>query len=423
MSKKATFAVLLLVALAIGLGVYDFYQKHEYKEITIHTGYTDEARKNDYYAARLFLKRMGIDTITKDSVQDLSGLPDTNTVLVITTQRSTLSPQRTDELIEWVKSGGHLIATSTRDWKYQGKYDEDEDEDSEDEEELDDRESPDPLQRYMGVRSGSRISLIDEDEEEDSIIDGLLPKLKTEKEGVYKIALKGASKPLSIENSWYNPLTVDDEHKAQTEEVNLYLGNFILRQNIGDGMVTLVSDLDFVTNEGIENYDHAEILWHLIHGLHKPLAQPKHVWLIHNDNMPSLWSIIWKNAWTFVLSLAILFFAWLLMSARRFGPMIPKQQEDRRSLMEHITSSGNFYWKNNKKQLLVNSSRDALTRRLAQVFPGWTQLSEKQQVKQLAEHVSMDTKAVHRLLFAPNIEQIDEFTQLIGDLERIRKEI
>ncbi len=415
MSRIVAISIALLIAVLVGFGVYQFYQTHEYKEKTIHTGFLGEARKNQFYASRLFLKRMGIDTQTRESIQDVLTLPSTDTVLVITTRRTTLSPRRTDEIIDWVKSGGHLIGLATRDWIYSGSL-KDEDEDFE-EDEL----SPDPLQRFMGVRTRSRISSDESSDEVESIIDEFLDE--EDSKTIHQIKLVGLDKALSLNSPSYRPIVVSQERRSKTEEVPLFAGNFLVRQKIGEGMVTLVSDLDFIQNDEIEEHDHAEIFWQLIHGLHKPIDQPTRVWLIHNDEMPSLWALIWQYSWAFILSLGLLFIAWMMKSTRRFGPMIPKQEEDRRSLMEHISSSGNFYWKHNKKQKLVESSRGALMHRLSQIHPGWAQRTEEERVKILAEQVSMEPKAVHRLLHEPDIEQADEFTQLIRQLDKIRKQI
>ncbi len=418
MSKLSSALIALLILLLIAYGAYDFYQNFEYKEKTIHTGYKGEARKNPYYASRLFLKRMGIPTETKNSLQDFGALPDTDTLLIITTRRSTLSPQRTQKLIDWVKSGGQLIALATSNWKYNGS--ENELEEDYNPEKWDKKwDSPDPLQRYMGVRKAPKNTF-------EKIIEkvGIEAEVEIEaddKEKVYSIKLQGSDKPLKLNDSWFRPLFVDEEHKSQTEEIKLNQQNYIVRQKVGNGLITLVTDMNFFKNTKIELQDHAEILWQLVHGLHHSINSPKRIWLIHNDKMRPLWKILWQNYWAFLISLSLLLVFWLFKISQRFGPMIPKEEENRRSLNEHITSSGYFYWKNNKKQALIESSRKALAQRLARVHPGWTQYSEEQQIKLLAEQLSIKPEAIQKLLHAENIEQADEFTQLIKQIEEIRK--
>ena len=306
------------------------------------------------------------------------------------------------------------MALATSDWKYSGseKIISEEDEDS-----VEKKGSPDPLQRFMGVHKAPRSLFYDDEDEEDkgkdTDNDRTIPDLK----------LRVSDKPLKLDDPMYRPILVDDKHKAQTEEIELGFNNYIVRQKIGNGLVTLITDMGFIQNDKIESADHAEILWHLVHGLHKPLNQPSNIWLIHNDKMPPLWDILWRNFWALILSLALLLLFWLYKSSQRFGPMIPKEEENRRSLNEHITSSANFYWKNNKKQILINSSRKALTQHLSRVYPSWTQHTEEEQIKLLAEQLSMKAESLHKLLYAQNIEQADEFTQLIKQLDKIRKNI
>ncbi|MCF6193761.1 MAG: DUF4350 domain-containing protein [Kangiellaceae bacterium] len=426
MSNRITVIFIALIFLSIiGFGVYNFYQTHEYKEVTTHTGFRGEARKNPLYATRLFLKRMGINTETKESVQGLDGFPNTDTVLLIDTNRSTLSNKRTLELIDWVKSGGHIIAKTTKDWKYSGS------------EKINDikksrKHSPDPLQRYLGVRTGSRTYYVDPDEDVETLIDEFIGAdvSGAEKENsddidkLDKISLEGVDKKLTLDLTRYRTILVDEDFEDVTEIIELDDNTFMIRQKVGDGLVTLIADMSFFENRAIEKADHAEILWNLIHGLHKPITQPKAVWLIHNDEMPSLWDILWNKAWAFILSLLFLFAAWLLLSTHRFGPMIPKQAENRRSLNEHISSSGNFYWKHDKKAKLIESSRKALLHRLTRIHPGWEQRTKEEQLMLLAAQTEMKPDSIQQLLYSdvhnPNFEQAETFTQLIKDLEKIR---
>ena len=445
MNKKSIFIIVLLVGLVIGYSIYAFYKTHEQKEVTVHTGLLSEARRNPLYASRLFLKRMGILAESKHSVKGITGqFPDTDTVMLIVTKRSSFSEDNTEELLDWVRSGGHLIARSVEDWKYAGRKN---DENS---------KSRDPLQQQLGISTGKQISFdyiqSDDDEtntskqaskdatdettdeesdsdssddfdlEDDSTIGKIIDFFTTSArdQAEHTIRLKGVNKPLKIQTNGFKRLLVDDEHAANTEEIKIDYQTFMIRQKVGKGMVTLISDIRFIKNYHLEKADHAEIFWHLIHGKHPNLHQPKDVWLIHSSELPNLLDLLLKYAWTFMLSLLFLFVAWLMFATRRFGPLIPKQQEDRRSLKEHITSSGNFYWKNNDKQKLIDSSRDALLDRLAQVHPGWNQRNKAEQISILAEQVSMAPKTIEHLLYAKNIDKADEFTTLIRQIERVR---
>lgn len=425
-NRTATILIVLLVSLIIGAGVYRFFTTHEYKEVETHSGLLNEARRNPYYASRLFLKRMGIPTIKKESLQTNWGFPNNDTVMIITTKRTGLSTARTEELLEWVESGGHLIARSTSDWYYGG----DEKVEKEINKMLSDKDSRDPLQRLLGIHSGERVYLADnEDKKKKNKAEDIVTELletKVEDTPEYEISLKGVSSPLKIQMDLYEDLVVDDPDQSashQTEQVKLKTGNFIIRKKVGEGLVTLISDMEFFQNYEIEKSDHAKILWHLVHGNHPNLHQPKNIWLVHDDEMASLWNLLWKHAWTLVLTLSLFLLLWMLQAIRRFGPVIPKQQEDRRSLNEHITSSGNYYWKHNKKQRLIESARQSLTQRLNRVHPGWANYSKEEQIKLLSNQLNMPSEALNKLLYDNNFEQADDFTWLIQQLEKVRKSI
>ncbi len=456
MDKKTRLLIGVLLSLLIGISVYSFYQTHEYKEIVVHTGFKGEARKNPLYAARLFLKRMGIPAINKESVQGMGELPGTDTVILLNSNRLSLSENRINTILNWVKSGGHLIAHATIDWDYFGeeddvtekKQDKDKDKNKEKQthDDVDDdtkkpayeddinqimekRNSRDPLQRALGIRTGKRVSyynwddLTDDEEktneEDESITDIFNATIRKAKE--HHIKLGNAPKKLTLRSNWFYPLILEEDRHATSERIKIDNHNFIIRQHLGKGMVTLASNLDFMENRTLEQSDHAEILWYLVHGLHTSLDQPAEIWLINHDEMPSLWTLMWRYGWAFLASLIVLFLAWLLKHSQRFGPLIPKQADDRRSLNEHISSSGNFYWKHNKKKQLIDSARQAVMQRLAHIHPGWAQLKQDEQIQILVEQTDMKPDLIEKLLFTGSFEQNEEFTYLIRKLENIRK--
>ncbi len=445
MSKTLGIIITVLITLLFAGGIYVFLETHEKKEKTIHTGLFGEARKNPLYAGRVFLKRMGIPTETKTSIQGFTGYPSSDTVIVINSKRTTLSILQTQQLINWVKNGGHVIALATNKWKFHRS-----DKSTDSEEVLngyqsinidtrltDNMYSTDPLQNYMGISTGKKIEYEDLNVAEKKQIDEIEELQKESEEdssdNLFKIQLSDAPRKFAINNSWYHPILVDPYYRNKTEIIKLRSSNFIVRQKIGSGLITLVSSLDFIENKQLEKADHAEIFWHLIHGINKPIDEPSKVWLIHSDKVPPLWDLIWRNAWMFIISLLFLFIAWLLLATRRFGPAIPKLSEDRRSLTEHISSSGSFYWKHNQKQQLLESTRSAVTQKLIRLHPNWNHLNEEQQVVlvvkdielvkdlELGKNLELNPKDIHRALYAPSIEQADEFTNTIRILESIRR--
>ncbi len=338
---------------------------------------------------------MGIPASAKQSLQGLNALPDTNTLLIISSERSTLSRQRTDDLYAWVNNGGHLMALTSVDYDFS---------DYEVEDESEEIPSSDPLQALLGVRTGERFSVYGK---------------KTQ----FKIDLKGAKHPLELQGESFYPIKSPNGFSSDDEIIKIKNKAFILRRHIGKGMVTLVADLDFINNRNIRKADHAEILWQLAHGL----DTPENVWLIHNDEVPALWRLMWKHAWALIITLTLMFVLWLYRAAHRFGPMIPKAAEDRRSLLEHINASGHFYWKHQQKAKLIASTREALNQRLAITHPGWKQLSDAEKSAQLAVRLERPQEEIQQLLFDPNYglnkRKSDDFIQLIKQLGACMKQL
>lgn len=429
MSKSVVISISLLVLLLLGGSVYVFLQLYEKKERTIHTGFLGEARTNPLYAGRLFLKRMGIPTETKTDIQGLTGFPDTDTVLVINSRRTSFSPNKTRELLEWVKSGGHVIALATHNWRYnrsgEDAYDNNDFEEAKTAEDSSQSKlSPDPLQRAMGVRTGTKIQYDDLNKADRDFIDKIKEtKNDFETDTLFKLELEGVDKKLAIANTWYHPILLKENPEFSTEVIKLRASNFIVRQKIGDGLISLVSSLEFIENKQIGKADHAEIFWHLIHGLHKPLNQPASVWLISSDKIPPLWEILWRNAWALLISLTIIFLFWILKASRRFGPIIPKAQENRRSLTEHISSSGNFYWKQKEQNKLLQSTRKAALERISKIHPNFEALTQQEKVDLLHSQHQLEHSLLTNALFEPLSHQSERFVTTIKNLELLRKSL
>jgi hypothetical protein len=307
------FTILVMIA-----GTLWFLNTFELKESEEQIGFRGEAKTNSLYAARLFLKRMGVPAERKDS---LSTLPNTDTVLVIDTQRYTLSRQKIDEILAWVKQGGHLITRARVPEDSTGLYGKNHDEND------DDKPSAkvDLLQTALGIRTGEHVLPEDDD----------LP---------ITAKLSGMGDTLEVDPQFFYALETDKKDKTYPQKYKK--ATWLLEKDWGEGLVTLAANLDFIENQAIDDYDHAEFFWQMVHARYD---EPTSVWLVHQDDMPPLWKLIWKHAWALVLTLAMLIPLTLLALSPRFGPMIPKPQPGRRRILEHIHASGLFMWKRHKQ--------------------------------------------------------------------------
>lgn len=430
--KRALYAIAILALAA--LLILSFQKNFEYVEKTQWQPLSGEARSNPLYAGMLFLRRMGIPTETIDSLQDLTTLPDTDTVLLISSSRQTLRDEQVSNLLDWVKSGGHLIIAGITDWN---SYFSDDSLVNEPNDGVGDES-----ERSEGEGAGTEDDEVyyDEDEMAEALaslptIDALQEFLDVElREKIQfdddktpeKISIKGSDKPLELGPYYYNSIVLRDKNTAsKLEQIAINGKNFAIRQPVEDGLITLVSDFAFINNYKIGEYDHAEILWNIVRG--KPmlagasgLQLPRAIWLIHSDERASLFAVIWKTWWALVITLAMLFVFWILRVSRRFGPVIAKETEDRRNLLEHIDASGAYYWKQKNQAILLESTRQAAQQQLAKSIPGWQAMSQQDQIQLLAKRLKMNESPLAKILYGNIANSAHEFTETIKQLEHIR---
>ncbi len=466
--NKPLFAFLVLLALLFAYSVYQFFQTHEYREVTQYAPFKGEARENPLFAARLFIRQMGIPAENKNNLQSIGNqYPDTHTTLILDTHRTTLSLRKIEQLLAWVREGGHLITRAQVDQELLSAFYEDP-EDYEEEEATSEGDEPDsdieenppaqtsdntPATQYCPDNSRDRIAeLIPEEDlysidplqsvlgiivlhpvylypdEDDSAANDatktttLAPWIRQKNHVEFDIGLGGVDTLLTLAMDPYFYALYSADDALYESENNVLIQNelFLLQQKVGKGQVTLIADFSIFENQLLREADNAEILWHL---LHTDQRLPSAVWLFHNDEMPNLFVLIWKYGWMVVLSLAALLLAWLYQSLHRFGPVIPKQAIARRRLLEHIDASGHYFWKKKDRQALIDSTRQALNQRIGQLHPTWKNTDEAGKVAHLAEMLKQPVANIQQLLFTAKVETDDDFIQLIKKLEDLRKHL
>lgn len=398
--KRIIIGVLLLVVLGI---VYMVHDKFERATEEIDIGFKGEARSNSLYASRLFLKAMGIPA-KKIELYALDNLPAVDTVLVINTHRTTLSKARIDKILKWVEQGGHLLTVAAPDYLEEDGY-------------------KDALQHKLGVSIARAYYLTNADKQsnEKNKHNGKDEQSTQNKQGeedddqpsTVSVTLAGLDKTYTVAMNSFYPI---QSNIKQEERVQVLNRTFLLNRPYGGGLVSLISDLELAENNWIEEYDHAEFFWQLIHRHH---ASPRNVWLLNSDDMPPLWQWLWQYASAFIITLLLLSLLWFFGIAQRFGPLIPQPVLDRRRILEHIQASGYFFWRHDQQQL-IQSSRESVQQKFATLFPAWHQLNQQEQLKYASEYSKLSTDELQRLLYEEKPLSADGFTLLIQQLEKLR---
>lgn len=396
----AVFAAGLLAA-----GTAWFLNTFELETLDEFTGYKGEARNNSLFAARLFSKQMGIPAERHDG---LASFPDTDTVIVLNTERFSLSDNKITELLNWVDQGGHLITRARVDLENKA------DAEAETGSETEDR---DILQTRLGISIGAH-ELPDDDD---------LPA---------RIQLPNSSESVGVELDFFNGL---ETNAKNARAYSLTGANWLIQQPQGKGLVTVVSTLDMIENSALDNADHGKFFWYLLQS-HNP--DYKQVWLVHQDTLPHLFVLLFRHASPvlIVLGLLLLFTFWSLMP--RFGALIPEPPPERRRLLDHIQASGQFLWKKQKNgpEQLCEALQKNIQQQAKRHIPGWQFMPVTEQHRALAElltwpetevsgHKKMPTSGVEdssfhhnqleRLLQAKTLNEAG-FTSLVKLAHRLR---
>ncbi len=382
--NRNTMIIAVLVISIASLVAYWFFDTFEHRVEEKEVGFHGEARRNNFLAAERFLEKFGMQIQSLPTILDLKDMPDTNDVLFIPTGRYDLAPEKIDELLDWVRAGGHLIVRARRPTttKAQGK---------------------DELLDRLGVEVNYR--------KKNLILAG-----SDYKEIKVHVNEQTEDKQVTFNaNVWL----LDNEVNTLSWQVTGEDGSHLLEYNLGQGWVTVLSDIAFLHNNRIDEFDHASFLYTVVHIDNSK----RNLWIIRHDDMPSLWSIMWQRAPQAIMIFGLFLVFWLWYVTRRFGPLIQPERLHRRSLREHITSSGFYQWRNNNRTELFQSARLALQEQIAMLRPLWAKLDNDNLAGKLARTSGLPKERILQVLKTSQVEKESDFAQLIETLSVIRKKL
>ncbi|BAP54427.1 hypothetical protein THII_0130 [Thioploca ingrica] len=354
----------------------------------VEIGLQGVAADNPLLAAQRLLERMGSVVITTTSVIKLKQLGSQDTLILWGTD-GLFDATQTQQLLNWVEAGGHLIIASNT--VFNGS-----------------ENSSNPLLQQLKIyRLEDKLQYLPQNQ----II---------------------AATPLTWENKAIQ-IAFDPHYRLEyTDDPAIEIlddyGTHFLFYYYGTGMISLLSDMQFIHNQAIGQYDHAQFLWSLVQ-FERPARQ---IWLLRlpnlsgitktaTNNIPSLRQLVWFKWWAVVISASILLLFWLWHIMSRFGPLLPDPPGTRRRLLEHIEASGHFLWRYHQTKFLLRGARQAVLNKLASVHPDWIRLSPSELSQHLAPLGKLSAEEIEEALY--NIQPQTEiaFTQAIRILTQIRK--
>ncbi|MDF3237922.1 DUF4350 domain-containing protein [Pseudomonas veronii] len=346
--KRPLLWVGLLLACLLGAGgLYVWHKAIPYDEV-VDRGPSPEALGNPYLAAEHFLRQQGLAVERASGLERLSDLPPKGRSLLLLGERDNMTPRQVDQLLDWAKSGGHLLVVAEALW---------------DEETA---KSGDLLLDSLHIQQ----TLSDESEQP-------APARKQKKPDLTKLYVDNETAPAYFSFDTDFNLT-DPKHLAQFS-ANSARSSHLMQLNLGQGRVTVVTDSDLWKTPGIGQHDNAWLLWYLNQGTD--------VSLLFNSDVDDLFTLLMRYFPQALVALAALIALALWQAGMRQGPIQAPAPRARRQLQEHLQASADFLLRRSGQGTLLHALQRDILRAARRRHPGFEHLNTADQW-QVLEHLT-----------------------------------
>ena len=347
MNRPLLWVGLLLACLLGAGGLYVWHKAIPYDEV-VDRGPSPEALGNPYLAAEHFLREQGLVVDHANGLERLSDLPPKDRSLLLLGERGNMTPRQVDQLLDWAKSGGHLLVVAEALW----------------DEETD--KSGDLLLDRLYIHQ----TLSDEP-------DQLAPARKKKGPDLTKLYVDNETAPAYFSFDTDFNLT-DPKHLAQFS-ANSAKSSHLMQLNLGQGSVTVVTDSDLWKTPGIGQHDNAWLLWYLNQGTG--------VTLLFNSDVDDLFTLLMRYFPQALVALAALIALALWQAGMRQGPIQAPAPKARRQLQEHLEASADFLLRRSGQGPLLHALQRDILRAARRRHPGFEHLDTAEQW-QVLEHLT-----------------------------------
>ena len=342
----------LLLACLLGAGGYFVWSKAIPYDEVVDRGPSPEALANPYLAAEHFLSQQGLAVDHANSAERLTTLPAKGHSLLLLGERSNMPPRQVEQLLAWVKSGGHLLLVAEALWDEEtGK-------------------SGDLLLDRLDIHQ----TLSDEPEE-------LAPTekkpLKKKAPDLTKLYVDNETAPAYFSFDTDFNLT-DPKHLAQFS-ANSARSSHLMQLDLGRGRVTVITDSDLWKTPSIGRHDNAWLLWYLTQGTG--------VTLLFNSDFDDLFTLLVRYFPQALVALIALVALALWRAGMRQGPIQSPPPNARRQLQEHLKASADFLLRRSGQGTLLRALQRDVLRAARRRHTGFEHLDNAEQWRVL-EHLT-----------------------------------
>ncbi|WP_053135773.1 DUF4350 domain-containing protein [Pseudomonas sp. MIACH] len=373
----------LMVACLIGAGGFYAWSKATPYEEVVDRGPSPEAMANPYLAAEHFLRQQGLAVEHANGLERLTTLPARGNSLLLLGERGNMSPRQVGQLLDWAKSGGHLLVVAEALWDEEtGK-------------------SGDLLLDRLHIHQ----ALSDEP-------DDPAPARKNKAPDLTKLYVDNDTAPVYFSfDTDFN--LIDPKHLAQFS-ANSARSSHLMQLDLGQGRVTVITDSDLWKTPDIGKHDNAWLLWYLNQGTA--------VTLLFNSDVDDLFTLLLRYFPQALVTLIALLALALWQAGMRQGPIHAPAPKARRQLQEHLKASADFLLRRSGQGTLLQALQHDILRTARRRHPGFEHLDNTEQWRVLAHLTRQPSHVISQALGPLPAKRLSsaDFSRQVACLQTLR---
>jgi len=384
MNRPLLWVGLLLACLLGAGGFYAWSKAIPYEEV-VDRGPSPEALANPYLAAEHFLRLQGLAVERANGLERLASLPAKGNSLLLLGERGNMSPRQAGQLLDWARSGGHLLVVAEALWDEEtGK-------------------SGDLLLDRLPIHQ----VLSDEPD-----APAPAPARKNKAPDLTKLYVDNDTAPVYFSfDTDFN--LIDPKHLAQFS-ANSARSSHLMQLDLGKGRVTVITDSELWKTPDIGKHDNAWLLWYLTQGTA--------VTLLFNGDVDDLFTLLLRYFPQALAALIALIALALWQAGMRQGPIQAPAPKARRQLQEHLKASADFLLRRSGQGTLLQALQRDILRAARRRHPGFEHLDNTEQGRVLAHLTRQPSHVISQALGPLPTKRLSsaDFSRQVACLQTLR---
>ena len=414
MNRGSPYLKLVFGLVLLGLVGWGFYWSIEFYEETEESGWSIDALRNPYLAAQKFMTRTGIEVTDVDSLTRLDELSGLGT-LFFSDANQVQTPRQLAQVMDWLEQGGNVIYTAD-------KVSDDDD----------------MLLREFSVEVDWREFDTEDDNEEKPLSETLRDYNRQIEAGKSREEIAQSLGDEEVAITWVQFADDIGEVEVAFDDARILLHPYIsdtesiieprpfswsyseygvhmMQFEVGNGLLTIISDPGIWTSYQIDQYDHAYLLWLLS-------SDEGNFAILRSVLRDSIWVLMRQNASEVLIAAGLLILIWIWRSGYRFGRLVPRNLSYSRALGEHFSSVSHYLWHRRQGRFLVEPLRTRVLRRASLTRGEFGQADPARQFELIAQRCDLNPEAIARVFTSAEFSE-SSFVQTVRLLKHIEQSL